>query len=140
MQQIISEKVVLYFSRFALATAFLSAVVDRFGWWGNMGELGVSWGTMNNFYIHVAKLCPWAPEGFLPIVGWGVTILEFTLGITLLLGIKPKLTALVTTVLLLIFAISMATFHSPKLMLNFSVLTCAACAMFLYLGSTKEQL
>ncbi|CCW28984.1 DoxX family protein [Xenorhabdus nematophila] len=129
------SKAMLYFAKFSLATAFLSAVADRFGLWGNMGDLGISWGTMENFYVHVAKLCPWAPNFLVPILGWLVNIVELLLGIALLCGIKPKFTALSTTILLFVFAASMAAFQSVKLMLNFSVLTCAACAIFVYFSS-----
>ncbi|MFP1797641.1 DoxX family protein [Lonsdalea quercina] len=133
-------KFIIYFSRIALAATFLSVVADRFGFWGNTGELGVSWGNMNKFFLHVSLLAPWAPAAFIPVLGWVVNILEFVLGIALLLGIKPKMTALATAGLFLIFAISMAAFQSVKLMLNFSVLPCSACAALLYfLGEIKSK-
>ena len=30
--------------RLALGLSFLSAVADRFGWWGAFGQLNVAWG------------------------------------------------------------------------------------------------
>ncbi|WP_105530603.1 DoxX family protein [Solimicrobium silvestre] len=133
-----SWKAALYFSRIALAAAFLSAVADRFGLWGKMGELGVSWGSMAGFYPHVAKLSPWSPAAFIPALAWLITILEALLGIFLLLGIQVRKTALFSALLLLLFAMSMMAFQSLKLSLNFSVLTCAACAVFVYLASNTQ--
>lgn len=138
MQKESAWKAVLLLARFALAAAFLSAVADRFGFWGHMGELGVSWGTMENFYRHVAKLCPWAPAGLIPVLAWVVNALEAVLGVTLLLGVQLRASAWISAALLLVFALSMAAFQSLKLSLNFSVLTCAACAALVYLASSLE--
>ncbi|POZ63227.1 MauE/DoxX family redox-associated membrane protein [Chromobacterium alticapitis] len=138
MQQQNSWKSVLLFARFALAAAFLSAVADRLGLWGKMGDLGVSWGNMDNFYRHVAKLSPWAPAPLIPALAWLVDILEAVLGVFLLLGVQLRRTAWASAALLLLFAISMAAFQSLKLSLNFSVLTCSACAFLVYLASQPQ--
>ncbi|MEB0106266.1 MULTISPECIES: hypothetical protein [Pseudomonas] len=129
-----SWKFALILARVALASAFLSAVADRFGFWGAMGQPGVSWGSMQGFYLHVAKLVPWAPDMAVPALAWFVDILEAVLGILLLAGIQLRRTAWVSGVLLLVFAISMVLFQSLKLALNFSVLTCSACSFLLYLA------
>ncbi|KAB7571627.1 MauE/DoxX family redox-associated membrane protein [Verminephrobacter eiseniae] len=138
MQKENSLRFVLLFARIALATAFLSAVADRFGLWGKIGDLGVSWGSMDYFYRHVAKLTPWAPAPLIPVLAWLVNVLEAVLGLFLLFGIQLRMTAWLSAILLLIFAISMAAFQSLKLALNFSVLTCAACAYLVYLTCITE--
>jgi hypothetical protein len=43
------QKIILIFVRLAIAIGFLSAVADRFGFWGNAGESGVAWGNFESF-------------------------------------------------------------------------------------------
>ena len=62
----------------------------------------------------------------------------YTVGVTLLLGVQLRASAWISAALLLVFALSMAAFQSLKLSLNFSVLTCAACAALVYLASSLE--
>lgn len=123
----------LLFARYALAVAFLSAVADRFGLWGSKEVLGVDWGDMQTFYGAVAQLNPWVPEALIPALSWFVTILEAVLGVLLIIGYRLRVTALVSAVLLLIFALTMSVFLSIKLPLNYSVFTAAACAFLVYL-------
>jgi putative oxidoreductase len=130
-------KIAVILARLALAIAFISAVADRFGLWGNFGDPGVSWGSMPNFYRHVAKLAPWAPQAAIPGLAWIVTVLEGVLGIGLIVGYRLKEVAWVSALLLLIFAVSMMAFQSIKLTFNFSVLTCAACAYLVYLTARQ---
>ncbi|MBY6239593.1 hypothetical protein [Methylosinus sp. Sm6] len=128
------ERIVRYFARLALAVAFLSAVADRLGLWGPYTDgIVVSWGSMARFYQDVAVLSPWAPAWVIPSLSWLITVLEAGLGLSLIIGYRLKWTALLSGLLLLIFALSMAAFLSVKLMLNYSVLTCAACAFLLFL-------
>jgi putative oxidoreductase len=122
----------LFFARYALAIAFLSAVADRLGLWGPMGTPGVDWGNMENFNGAVAGLSPWAPPALVPALAWFVTILEAVLGVLLIIGYRLRATAFVSGVLLIIFALSMALFLGVKLPLNYSVFTAAACAFLVY--------
>jgi putative oxidoreductase len=124
------------FARLALAAAFLSAVADRLGFWGPYSDgVVISWGDMAHFYAAVAALSPWAPQAAIPGLSWLVTALEAALGLLLIVGWQLRWVALVSALLLLVFAVSMAAFLSPKLMLNYSVLSCAACAFLLHLRS-----
>lgn len=124
------------FARLALAAAFLSAVADRLGFWGPYSDgVVISWGSMAHFYAAVAALSPWAPQAAVPGLSWLVTALEAALGLLLIVGWQLRWVALVSGLLLLVFAVSMAAFLSPKLMLNYSVLSCAACAFLLHLRS-----
>lgn len=138
MPQYSPWKSVLMFARIALASAFISAVADRLGLWGAMGQPGVSWGSMEGFYLHVAKLAPWVPTRAVPALAWFIDILEAVLGVFLLIGVQLRRTAWISGVLLLIFAVSMAAFQSVKLALNFSVLTCSACAFLIYLADSAQ--
>ncbi len=57
--------------RVALATAFLSAVADRFGAWGPPGSRGVAWGSFGNFLTYTRSLIPFMPhEMVTPSGGW----------------------------------------------------------------------
>ncbi|HEV3410293.1 MAG TPA: hypothetical protein VG095_08355, partial [Chthoniobacterales bacterium] len=58
------------FVRIALASAFLSAVADRFGLWGAPGAAGVSWGDLEKFNAYVAQLNWSVPAMFIPLLGW----------------------------------------------------------------------
>jgi len=118
----------LWFARLALAAAFLSAVADRFGLWGPVNPPVVDWGSMEGFYPAVAALNPWAPSALIPALAWLVTIVEAVLGVLLIVGFRLRLTALASGVLLAIFALTMTIFLGPKLPLNYSVYTAAACA------------
>src|SRR6516162_3472657 len=44
------------FFRFALGLSFLSAVADRFGFWGSFGEHHVVWGTFARFVAYTGQL------------------------------------------------------------------------------------
>ena len=44
------------FLRFALGFTFLSAVADRFGFWGAFGEPHVAWGNFARFVAYTGKL------------------------------------------------------------------------------------
>ena len=44
------------FLRFALGLSFLSAVADRFGWWGASGQPNVAWGNFASFVAYTGRL------------------------------------------------------------------------------------
>ena len=119
------------FLRIALGAGFLSAVADRFGIWGPVGTASVAWGTFRNFLAYTARLNPWCPAQFIPVLGWVATVAETVLGLALILGFQIRITAVLSGVLALCFALSM-TFalgiHAP---LNFSVFVCSAGSFLL---------
>ena len=53
----------------ALAAGFLSAVADRFGFWGQIRKSSVAWGDMTHFLPCVGKINPWLPGALIPAVG-----------------------------------------------------------------------
>ena len=44
------------FLRLALGVSFLSAVGDRFGFWGAFGQSHVAWGDFSHFIAYTARL------------------------------------------------------------------------------------
>jgi uncharacterized membrane protein YphA (DoxX/SURF4 family) len=117
--------------RMALAAGFLSAVADRFGLWGTIGTPGVSWGGFARFLDYTATLLPFLPTPLVAVAGWASTAAELVLGVTLLAGVRVRLAALASGVLLLTFAIAMTTALGPEAPLSYSVWTAAAGAFLL---------
>ena len=68
--------------RLSLATAFLSAVADRFGWWEPFGQGAL--GSMTAFADYTHQLVPFAPGWLLTAIVWTATATESTRGVLLL--------------------------------------------------------
>ncbi|MBC8944373.1 MULTISPECIES: MauE/DoxX family redox-associated membrane protein [Xenorhabdus] len=119
-------------ARYSLSIAFLVAVADRLGFHSGYGEEQITWGNFTVFLDVVKRLNPWAPDFMIPILGWGVTLLEIILPICLMVGFKIKESALISAILLLIFAIAMATTGLLKSVFDYSVLSAFSCALLLY--------
>jgi len=117
--------------RVALAAGFLSAVADRFGLWGPIGTPGVGWGGFAAFLAYTGKLLPFLPAPLVAVAGWAATAAEVTLAVALLVGVRVRLAALASGVLLLTFAIAMTTALGPEAPLSYSVWTAAAGAFLL---------
>ena len=117
--------------RMALAAGFLSAVADRFGLWGPIGTPGVSWGGFARFLDYTATLLPFLPTTLVAVAGWTSTVAEIVLGVALLAGVRVRLAALASGVLLLTYAIAMTTALGPEAPLSYSVWTAAAGAFLL---------
>lgn len=107
--------------RLALASAFLSAVADRFGIWGVPGEKLVAWGNFQNFISYTGHLNPWLPKSLVPVMAWAATILEILFAIFLIVNIRIVVIAFLSGVLLLLFALAMSWTDGLKSPLNFSV-------------------
>ena len=67
------KNVIILLLRIALGVGFLSAVADRFGFWGSPGEPAVACGNWENFILYAGKLnfgastsianvLPWSPK------------------------------------------------------------------------------
>ncbi len=118
--------------RLALATAFLSAVADRFGIWGERGDPGVAWGDFDHFLAYTASLVPFLPEAGVSFVGRTATVLEVALSLALLVGFKVRAAAAGSGLLLLAFGLGMVMGGGPKGPLDASVFTASAGALLLY--------
>jgi uncharacterized membrane protein YphA (DoxX/SURF4 family) len=117
--------------RVALGAAFLSAVADRFGLWGPNGAPGVAWGDFAHFTAYTGTLNWFAPAGSIPALAWAATAAEVVLGLGLILGLYTRASALLSGLLLLLFAGAMTLALGVKAPLNYSVLSAAAGALLL---------
>lgn len=125
------------FLRIAIAISFLSAVADRFGFWGSPGTTNVAWGNWQNFVTYSNAVNSFTPPGFGKILAALATLLEIVIPVFLLAGYKLRATALVAGVLLLLFALAMTYSFGIKPALDYSVWT-ASAACFL-LSAIKEH-
>ena len=117
--------------RLALSASYLSAVADRFGFWGAPGTTGVAWGSWENFVDYTGSVVVFLPEqwgGFLAIVA---TALEIILPVLLIVGYQLKYVSIASGCLLLGFALAMAVSFGIKAPLDYSVFTGAAASFLL---------
>ena len=119
-------------ARIALATAFLSAVADRFGFWGAPGTAGVTWGSVEQYNAYVATLNWFLPAALIGFAGWAATIAEIVLGIALLVGWQLRWSALLSGGLLVVFGLTMAMALGVKAPLSYSVFSAASAAFLLF--------
>ena len=119
-------------ARFTVAAGFLSAVADRFGFWGLPGAPNVAWGSFSKFLEYTAILNPWAPKSLIPIIGGVATFLEILFALALIIGFRIREAALGSAVLLLTFALAMSFTLGIKAPLDYSVFVAASSAFLLY--------
>ena len=119
------------FLRFALGISFLSAVADRFGLWGTYGQHNVAWGDYARFVSYTAKLNWFLPAVMIPVLAIIATLAESLFGILLVLGWKTRITALLSGVLLIAFALVMTVALGFQAPLNASVFSAGAGALLL---------
>ncbi|WP_423488904.1 hypothetical protein [Mycobacteroides sp. PCS013] len=131
-------KVVGIALRVSLATAFLSAVADRFGWWAPLGQ--GSWGSMGAFAAYTHQLVPFASGWLLSVIVWASTAAEVILGFLLLIGWRPKLVGAATCLLLIMFGTSMAVSIGLEAPFSYSVFSAAsAAAAYAVLGTRSPS-
>jgi uncharacterized membrane protein YphA (DoxX/SURF4 family) len=119
------------FLRLALGVTFLTAVADRVGLCGQFGTPNVAWGDFARFTQYTGQLNPWAPAALVPALAWAATAAELVLGVALLLGLLTRWSALLSGILLLLFASGMSMGTGIKSALNASVFSAAAAAFAL---------
>jgi hypothetical protein len=132
------KKTATILTRYALALAFLSAVADRFGLWGTPGAANVVWGNYDNFLEFTAVLNPWAPKPLIPVLGAAATVLEIIFAASLMIGWRAREAALGSSILLLIFTVSMALTVGIKAPMDYSVLTASAASLLLFANYQKN--
>lgn len=125
------KHVTRFAARVALAAGFLSAVADRFGVWGPPGAPQVAWGDWTHFVTQTATLNWFMPRAAAPVIAAVATLAEIGLAIALLVGFRPRETALASGCLLLLFAVAMTVALGPKAPLDYSVFAASAAAFLL---------
>jgi uncharacterized membrane protein YphA (DoxX/SURF4 family) len=121
----------LVFLRLALGISFLSAVGDRFGLWGVYGQPNVSWGNFARFVDYTVKLNSFLPLSTISVVAIIATAAETLFGLLLVIGWKTRITAVLSGVLLTIFALAMTVSLGVKAPLNYAVFSATAGALLL---------
>lgn len=119
------------FLRIALGISFLSAVADRFGLWGVYGQRNVAWGDFSRFVAYTGKLNWFAPTAVIPLLAWAATAAEALLGVALVLGFFTRIAALLSGLMLLLYALTMTFALGVKAPLDFSVFSASAAALVL---------
>ncbi len=116
--------------RVALGAAFLSAVASRVGLWGpHAGDPGAAFAA---FREYVGELNPWLPGALRTPLAGAVTLVETSLGVALVAGVRVRWASLGAAGLLAVFATAMTAFTGPKSALDYSVWSAAAGALLLW--------
>ncbi|HEV2668848.1 MAG TPA: DoxX protein [Blastocatellia bacterium] len=115
------------FLRLALAASYLSSVTSRFGLWGQ--EMG--WGNYANFLDYTAKVNPFLPGSAIPAVGRIVDIAEIAIAVLLIVGFRIRETAVLSGVMLFLFAFGMNLGVGVISTLDHSVYTASAASFLL---------
>jgi uncharacterized membrane protein YphA (DoxX/SURF4 family) len=115
------------FLRLAISVTMLSAVADRFGFWGKNS----TWGNWKNFEKYTRQITSFLPESLSVFSAYSATFFEILFPLMLLLGFKTKIAAYGAGFLLLIFALSMTFYLGVKAPLDYSVWVGSAGAFLL---------
>lgn len=122
-----AEAITQLFLRLAVSVTMLSAVADRFGFWGENS----AWGNWENFVKYTQQLTFFLPESIGSILAYVATFLEILFPLMLISGFKTKLAAFGSGCLLLIFVLSMSLALGIKAPLDYSVWVGSAAAFLL---------
>lgn len=126
-----NQKYTQLFVRMSVGTGFLSAVADRFGFWGKPGSPGTSWGNWENFVVYSNKINSFVPPNIGEFLAVVATVLEVILALMLLIGYKTRLAAISSGTLLTFFAIAMTISFGIKPTLSYSVWVGASACFLL---------
>jgi uncharacterized membrane protein YphA (DoxX/SURF4 family) len=115
------------FLRLAISFTMLSAVADRFGFWGKNS----TWGNWENFEKYTQQLTFFLPAILSVFSAYFATFLEILFPLLLIIGFKTKIAAYGAGFLLLIFVLSMTVALGVKAPLDYSVWVGSAGAFLL---------
>lgn len=124
--------------RLALGLSFLSAVMDRLGFWGEPGQPNIAWGNWTNFQDYTHLLLPFLSKSLSNIAAQIATIAEVALAIMLMVGYRTRWAALGSSLLLAIFGITMLINFGIKTPFDYSVFTASAAALLLAMCSSYK--
>ncbi|MEK6280376.1 MAG: DoxX family membrane protein [Acidobacteriota bacterium] len=119
----------------AAGASFLSAVASRFGLW----EKKFSWEKFASFTSYAAEVNSFMPAFIVPFLAWAATVAELIFGISLILGLRLRWTALCSALLLAMFGTAMATSFGIKSPLDYSVFSASAGALLLALYQNRRS-
>jgi uncharacterized membrane protein YphA (DoxX/SURF4 family) len=117
------------YARLTIGAAFLSAVASRLGIWD--GEPGLS--RFPGFVQYTAEVNAFMPAAVIPFLAWAATVVETSLGVALIAGLRLRWVALASAALLALFGAAMAISLGPKSPLDYSVFSASAGALLLAL-------
>ncbi len=112
--------------RMFIGYAFLSAVCDRLGLFGGPGTPGVAWGNFHNFVIYTGQVNAFLPAAIIPALAVVASVCEGGLGLAMLLGIRPRIAAAGSSVLLFLFALAMTVSLGLRSQFPYAVYVLAA--------------
>ena len=107
--------------RLALGLSFLSAVADRFGWWGAFGHPNVAWGNFARFVAYTATLNWFLPPALILTLAVVSTCAELLLGLLLVVGWQTRIAAACSGIVLIAFGLAMTAALGLEAPLSFSV-------------------
>lgn len=103
--------------------------------WGAFGEPHVAWGSFARLVAYTGQLNWFLPKATIPALAIASTCAEALLGILLVLGWQTRIAALLSGVLLLLFAVTMTVALGIKPPLDFSVFSAMGGAFLLASGT-----
>ena len=121
------ENIPQMFVRWALAITMLSAVADRFGFWGTQS----AWENWDRFVLYTQELLFFLPSSVVSFFAVVATAFEIFFPLMLMAGFKTRMVALGTGLLLFSFALSMSVALGIKAPLDYSVWIVSAAAFLL---------
>ena len=130
------QRIGVVYARFALGTAFLSAVAGRFGLWNGRFDAKCFAG----FLEYAGEVLSFMPRASIPYLAWAATVCETAMGILLILGLWPRWVALASAALLAMFGSAMAISFGLKSPMDYSVYSASGAAVLLALNSIREDI
>ena len=95
------------------------------------GAKNVSWGDFAHFVEYTGAVMSLFPGSLTVSLAWAATVAETLFGILLIAGFKVRISSVLSGLLLLSFAIGMATGLGIKTPFDYSVFSAAAAAFLL---------
>lgn len=117
--------------RISIAVSYLWFVADRLGLLGVPGSPLVGWGNWKIFLEYAGQTMSFLPDICIPPLAIIATGGEFVVGSLLLLGLFTRIAALSSSILSLLFAVSMAVSFGIQSPLGYSVFTLSAASFLL---------
>jgi uncharacterized membrane protein YphA (DoxX/SURF4 family) len=134
LRQLNWEPYAVIYARVALGAAFLSAVSSRFGLWDK--ELSLK--HFASFIQYTAEVNSFLPAALAPSLAWAATLCETSLGVLLIMGLWPRVTALASALLLALFGAAMAISFGIRSPMDYSVFSASAAAVLLALRNSNQ--